>query len=122
LWRTPGAKLASRSLLIEGDRDPPGPTANVMVTGDDLALRRGNWKYHLDPTSGAQRLYDLATDPGEARDLAAERPELVRALAHELALLLQRRVSGGETAPLTEADLEVLRMLGYAGEDEPDER
>ncbi|MEQ1892779.1 MAG: sulfatase [Planctomycetota bacterium] len=121
LWRAPTAARPARALLIEGDRDPPGPTASVMITGDDLALRRGNWKLFFDPTRNAQRLYDLATDPREERDVAGEHPELVRELADELARLLARRVEGGAAAPLDAHDLELLRMLGYAG-DEPEGR
>ena len=34
---------------------------------------------------GTRRLYDLAGDPGETRDLASERPELVHELASDLA-------------------------------------
>ena len=123
LWREPAAPRPARALLIEGDRDPPGPTASVMITGDDLALRRGSWKLHFDPESGTQRLHDLANDPGETRDLASERPELVRELACELARLLERRVAAGAAAPLDAHDLETLRELGYAGgEDEQEER
>lgn len=47
------------------------------------ALRRGNWKaLRLDVQKRNPRveLYDLATDPGESRDLAADRPELVAEL------------------------------------------
>ena len=122
LWREPAAPRPARALLIEGDRDPPGPTASVMITGDDLAVRRGNWKLHFDPTGGTQRLYDLATDPREEHDLAAERPELVHELASELARLLERRVAAGAAAPLDEHDLEKLRELGYAGDEEPEDR
>ncbi|MBI1902406.1 MAG: LTA synthase family protein [Planctomycetia bacterium] len=35
-----------------------------------LGLRRGNWKYVLNLSSGAPSLFDLSADPGESRDLA----------------------------------------------------
>ncbi len=48
-------------------------------------VRRGDWKlirFHGDRAGGGDRheLYDLAADPGEANDLAAARPDLVREL------------------------------------------
>ena len=53
-----------------------------------FALRSGPWKLHQAviggqprPQPGAWQLYDLRTDPGEAKDLAAEHPEQVRKLA-----------------------------------------
>ncbi len=63
-----------------------------------IALRRGQWKY-IEPNkrqrisqdtgielgnSPEPQLYDLAKDPGETKNLAAEMPEKVRELASEL--------------------------------------
>jgi arylsulfatase A-like enzyme len=66
-------------------------------------------------------LYDLAADPGESRDLAAERPAVVAALAAEL----ERLVGGvqpvaadaprGSPVPLAPEIVERLRALGYLG-------
>ena len=75
--------------------------------GQSLGLRQGQWKYlnhggsggndyathpllseyRLDePTAeAAEQLYDLAADPGETRNLAAERPEVTRRLRELLA-------------------------------------
>ena len=39
-------------------------------------MRRGNWKAVRPKFDGALELYDLAADPAETRDLAAEKPEL----------------------------------------------
>jgi arylsulfatase A-like enzyme len=53
--------------------------------GPQAAVRRGNWKlvrwrdFDARVTSGWE-LYDLAQDPGEQRNLAAQRPELVQEL------------------------------------------
>jgi uncharacterized sulfatase len=48
------------------------------------AVRKGNWKAVRRPMStGPIELYDLATDLGEARDIAAEHPEIVRDM-HQL--------------------------------------
>lgn len=54
--------------------------------GPQRAVRRGQWKladwrdFEAKTQSGWQ-LYDLAADPGEARDLSAQQPALVRELA-----------------------------------------
>jgi arylsulfatase A-like enzyme len=42
------------------------------------AVRDGHWKLLID--AGDSRLFDLAADPGEQRDLAAAHPDRVRAL------------------------------------------
>jgi arylsulfatase A-like enzyme len=64
------------------------------ATAPGGAIRRGDWKLveSLDP-EGIE-LYDLATDPGESRNRAAERPDLVAALAADLAAW--RREVGAE--------------------------
>lgn len=43
------------------------------------AMRQGNWKLVRLP-GGKPELYDLATDMGESKDLAAEKPEVVTQL------------------------------------------
>ena len=79
---------------------------HVVEHAGGLALRRGNWKY-IEPRQGPKRsantntelgndpnpqLYDLAQDPGETNNVAAQHPEKVRELE---ALLRQIR----EAAP-----------------------
>ena len=54
--------------------------------GSQAAVRRGNWKLvrwrdFEAKTTTAWELYDLAEDLGEARNLAAQRPELVAELS-----------------------------------------
>jgi len=84
----------SRALL---GKDRVGRDHLVEQAGA-LSLIEGSWKY-IEPSSGpaferntaielgndpAPQLYDLAADIGETRNLAAERPEIVRALAARL--------------------------------------
>jgi len=50
--------------------------------GDDYAVRKGDWKLTWNDQSGPQtiRLFNLAEDPGEWRDLAAANPERAQML------------------------------------------
>ncbi len=49
------------------------------------AIRAGDWKLIQYYEDGRHELFDLARDPGERRDLAAEQPERVMELARRLA-------------------------------------
>jgi arylsulfatase A-like enzyme len=54
----------------------------IEVSGH-AALYRGDYKLVRTPAplgDGAWRLYDVARDPGETRDLAAQMPELAAAM------------------------------------------
>jgi arylsulfatase A-like enzyme len=55
------------------------------------------------------QLYDLKADPGQEKDLAAERPEVTKALGEQLQRLTAGAGRGGPNA----AQLEQLRSLGY---------
>ena len=47
----------------------------------DRAMRSGRWKLHHERKAGKPpALYDLDADVGETRDLAGERPEIVRSM------------------------------------------
>jgi arylsulfatase A-like enzyme len=54
----------------------PNPKATAV-------MRRGDWKLHLI-RKGAPELYDLATDPSELKNVAAEHPAVVRELSAAL--------------------------------------
>jgi arylsulfatase len=81
------ARIEGRSLvtLLEGDRDPAWMERGLgwEAYGMD-AYRRGNWKVlRLPPPfgNGDWQLYNLAEDPGEIQDVAAQHPDLVAELA-----------------------------------------
>ena len=72
-------------------------------------------------SDGSRWLYDLESDPGERRNLAAERPDLVaeleRAVDDRQALARKSPVS--EAGPELDAEArEQLRDLGYLGNDD----
>ena len=77
-------------------------------------MRDGAWKLlrHGDTVL----LFDLAEDPGETRNLAAERPAVVAALeASRLERLRQVGSSAPQLQEQSRETLERLRSLGYLG-------
>jgi len=113
---TAPAGLPGRSLLARG----PGPAAPADTYFEALGpqLDRGwaplfgviheGMKYVDLPLP---ELYDLRADPGEARNLAAERPASLRALQQIVAPLERPAAERRTEEPETRA---LLRSLGYA--------
>ncbi|MDP6538817.1 MAG: sulfatase [Planctomycetota bacterium] len=80
------------------------------------ALVEGSLK--LVVHGGASELYDLDADPGELRDLAAERPEDLRRLEDLLGEWDAAERSPQAPAVVgSDADLQALRDMGYLGDD-----
>jgi arylsulfatase A-like enzyme len=59
---------------LTGETDAPLRERHYWRMGGRAALREGDWKIHRPAANRDWELYDLAHDPGETRDLAAERP------------------------------------------------
>jgi arylsulfatase A-like enzyme/Tfp pilus assembly protein PilF len=74
---------------------------------------KGDWKF----IQGKEpELYNLASDPGELRDLAAAEPERVKDLASELQRAVNAMSPGGDRARANQVSAEQearLRSLGY---------
>ena len=95
----------------------PGENA---LDGDLRSIVLGNYRL-ISAAGGKAELYDVSADPQERRNLADELPEVVARLHQELERALQSapayppllRIPG---AP-SEAMLEHLRGIGYAGGD-----
>jgi arylsulfatase A-like enzyme len=77
---------------------------------DQNAVRDGPWKL-IARNNGKGRLFNLADDPGETRDQAATRPDLVARLAKPPVVPPR-----SEAKALTPAQENALRMLGYLEE------
>ena len=75
-----------------------------------VGLRSARWKYVRAPQP---ELYDLASDPGETRNLAA-RPEIVGELEALLSARLSRERASEPGPELSGSERDALRELGYA--------
>ncbi len=89
------------------------------LEGKHRMVRTADWKlvYVRRPEGPEYRLYDLANDPGETIDVAAQHPAKVaelRAHLDPLVALDDHRHDKRDEPPLTAAQLEQLRQLGYA--------
>lgn len=112
IWRATGAVTGAgdddRVLLTHSQSHEAGRLA------PSFGLRQGRWKL-VATTGDAPELYDIPVDPGERRDLAADRPVLTGLLLQTL-----RRsgaVEGGTAsalpAGLDPETLKELQALGY---------
>lgn len=121
----PGRDL-STALLAGHSLDPDHPVwlyrrpydartlFGVAVQGERFAVRVGPWKLLAASEEGGAELYDLAADPRERHDQAALRPEKVIELEALVSALRERYGAEREPVePVSPADLEALRALGY---------
>ncbi len=93
------AEEATFRILPSGQRE--------AATAPQLALY-SEWASLIADGDQVQ-LYDLKADPGQEKDLAAERPDVAKALREQLRRLTAGAGRGGPDA----AQLEQLRSLGY---------
>jgi arylsulfatase A-like enzyme len=75
-----GKSTVSRSAPLFWRRPPDRKTAYGVGPLPDLSVREGGWKLLCDYDGSKAELYNLATDPGEATNLAAQHTELVTRL------------------------------------------
>ena len=118
-----GASLVPLMRGAGAEADRRSFSHGLGIHGEELArrsLRVGDTRAILETTTGTVRLYDLAADPAELRDLAPEHPELARELGEairrqiELDAALARVASGAiEEVQLDEELLRDLERLGY---------
>lgn len=71
--------------VLAGQAESPRTDHDVLAWEifGNRAVRQGDWKLRWQYRSfgkGAWELFDLASDPGERKDLAAERPDQVKAM------------------------------------------
>jgi uncharacterized sulfatase len=78
-----GRKPARRTKPLFWVRPPDRPGENG-ARWPDLSLRDGDWKLLLMEDGSGAQLYDLARDPGETNNLAAQNPKIVEQLKRQL--------------------------------------
>ena len=77
-----GAKVP-RDRIIDSENILAGPASRSAMfwrSGDYRAVRAGDWKLQVTKRPEQARLYNLAADPTEQKDLAASDPQRVAAL------------------------------------------
>lgn len=91
------------SLLGENDAPPREPVIHHSIEGR-FAIRQDRWKLALCAGSGgwskgggrdSPQLYDLATDPGETKNLSKQHPDVTA----RLTALMERYVAEGRSTP-----------------------
>lgn len=75
--KIPGDRLIDSENILAGPAKRP---AMFWRSGDYRVVRAGDWKLQVTKRPEKARLYNLATDPTERRDLAASDPQRVAAL------------------------------------------
>lgn len=81
-----GLKLDGFDMLpvLRGEMKSPRKSMFWQRRGDKAA-RLGNWKWSEAERGKGGGLYNLANDPGETRNLAAEKPEVLKMMQEEFA-------------------------------------
>lgn len=106
-WRGHADAIGERYLFHEADHNNAEPDVT-------RAVRHDHEKLHFNRLTGQVSLFDLATDPGEHKDLAADQAALTAALRERLdAFRKQHGAAGGGSVTLTPEQLERLKSLGY---------
>ena len=95
---TAGEDSFSLLPLLRADDRPARPHGVSTACNGVPSVRRGPWKLILqgDPKTGTEvQLYNLDTDLGETRNLAAENPTLVV----DMRALLEQLIASGRSTP-----------------------
>ena len=121
--RNPSIAGISLARLLRGQPEPRLAARTTFVYQNAhnfaVAVRRGDWKLILPiasdhPVIGTKpRLFDLAHDPGELRDLSDAEPARVAELRQVAEPWLARGPIERDTKHVTPEALEQLRALGY---------
>lgn len=112
--------LSTRHGWWDGWKDQP--IHGIVKDGFVLhhAPTAGAWGAAVPSPGGVSRLYDLRSDPLELIDVASSHPDVVRALRSELEQRFEReaRARISDPIPAGAATEEMLRGVGYLGDDE----
>ena len=81
-------------LVQKTDITPRLPMIHHSSNGR-FAIRSGKWKLVMNTKKDKRELYDLETDPAEAKDVAAQHADVVRNLTKQISDI----VTNGRTTP-----------------------
>ena len=85
----------------------------LPLRGEKFGVRMGPWKYIEARTDKSYELYDLATDPGELRDVFRKRRAEAAPLADALRAWTSRPVTAPSPAAVSDEAARRLEALGY---------
>lgn len=85
----------------------------LQLRGEKFGVRMGPWKYIAARTDKSYELYDLATDPGELRDVFRKRRGEAAPLADALRAWTSRPVTAPSPAAVSDEAARRLEALGY---------
>ena len=113
LYRRPfadGTKVSGVTRIVGDEKQQ----LNIHVSGEQFALREGEWKYTLAPAENKTGLFNLPSDPLEIRNAATNDPERAQAMNDQLTRWVEdHRKPVSKDAVLTTLDREALEALGY---------
>lgn len=98
-----GISQAQRSGPLYWRRPPDRPGTDALPN-PDLAIRDGQWKLLTDVNGANTELYNLRNDPGETRNVAGRRPQIVQRLQRLVLQWNAQLPKDAIEAPLETAD------------------
>ena len=114
-----GLQGIDKSILMDGDGvvDFASFSTATKHRRGVYSVRHARYKLIYDQTSGTSLLFDLESDPGQYRDLAADEPAMTKELLRHLAVYfednMRQDVSVPELAPVSDELRKALEALGY---------
>jgi len=105
------AMLPTTFYALDGDRVSPRSLQDM--SGMTASAREGSWK--LVMTGAHRELFDVAADPGELRDIAAQHPERVERMARSIEQWTQSclMLHPGLEGSFDERTRQLLEEMGY---------
>jgi len=116
-----GVSLGPALTAAVTTKPPEGPIVSETIRQSSLtSWRRDGFTYVLDMDRCTGELYDLAADPAEKKNVAAESPDRAAAMRASLIAFYRdsafaKRIPVTSMAHESEEDMERLRALGYLG-------
>jgi arylsulfatase A-like enzyme len=111
------ASFAGRAFAFDDDSFRVEEHRTVFMEtlrlADKRGVRDGRWKLVIDRETGARMLFDLARDPGEKRNMTAERADVVARLERAIAEHYAQGRTQVDEHELSEPLREQLEALGY---------